>query len=428
MGEIVFFLSFFLLLVVFVFTANDFLRKEGTLSTMLVFSLGVIIYFCLLPLEYRLDIEDDGFYKHAIYADVYSISTFVVFQSALAIFVFWAALRLCKFPDFSLSKKINPSVDFYFLRYFVFCFVFCILYFNELSVSFSGYENVAGLAYSSPVFAVLKYVVLLNFSIIGFLLYKKNKKIIGLGFIFIAFLFGIFSSDKNPMLITILTLAILFGFKKISKIKFFLYLLLFIPVVYVLLVLVFAFSFWRAGFLFSESLLMAFNDFSFSMIDPAGPFISISLIDKIGDYKFGSTYLNNFLLLIPKFIYPDRPPGLAESFAVENITGWVDGQGLGFSPLAEGITNFGYFAFFHFFIMGLLWALFWKGFKYFCEKKYPADLVSLFYKLYGFYLIVISFRLDSLHYIKIVPMYMVFAILSLIVFFKVSHEKSNLDT
>jgi hypothetical protein len=108
--------------------------------------------------------------------------------------------------------------------------------------------------------------------------------------------------------------------------------------------------------------------------------------------RFGMTYLEAILLLIPKLLWNARPMDLSENFALQHISNWSEGSGMGYSFLAEAYLNFSWFgAFLQYFIIGLLWGLVWKKIRrilwcYGCDGWY-----ALYYIL-GFYFLIIMHR------------------------------------
>ncbi|WP_445577637.1 hypothetical protein GKKCFE_06825 [Pseudomonas sp. E141] len=416
-GLIFFVVSCFILLTL-AMGSSFFSKKEGLFSTFFVFSTGAMIYFYLIPLEFTIN-GAEGYVKHGFFVEVSNIANFVVFEYLLSIVFFAIAIFMTKLPVSSVRRLGPECVSFSFFRLIIITALFLYFFRAQILLTLNAYEQVAQVAYSNQLYSLIKYVLLLNFSVMGVLLVSANKQVAGWFCLAVPIFAGLITSDKNPILIFLISMGIIFLNGKIKLRSFCLYALVGLPLIYLILNLIFAFSFWRAGFDIAESLNMSYENFSFSRIDPAGPFVSISISVDTDEYKLGGTYLDNLQQFLPKFISSERPPGISDAFAIEMIPAWVEGQGLGYSPLAEAINNFGYFAFIHFFILGLYWGIMWKVFIFFGQRWLSFDVCQVFYKIYGFYLLMVGFRVDSLHFMKVAPLYVILGFICLMVFTRV---------
>ena len=88
---------------------------------------------------------------------------------------------------------------------------------------------------------------------------------------------------------------------------------------------------------------------------------------------------------IPSFIWSSRPIDLGTQYAMDNIQSYTKGMGLGYSPIAEGVLNFGYFGpFIHYFLNSILIVLIiLVGFKNdsLDFKKFILELLKYWPKL-----------------------------------------------
>lgn len=420
MSDVFFILQFLLLLIVPIFLIYIFQKKEGFFSTYLVFYVLYFVYILFIPLELYIT-DNDFFEKGANFIEVGSKINIILFESLFSlILTFFVLYFFMGDKKYILSEGVFLNKSFLFFS----TFVFCILFREELIYSFLDYSNVANISYGNQFFSIFKYIILLNFIVLGIKLYSFNNNKLYIFFLIIPLFFGIFSSDKNPMIMSLIGFGFLFfENKKYSWVKVFLLLLILIPLLYFILVSVLMFSYWRAGFPFFESYIQAYYNFSFTKIDPAGPFLSIATtLNQNASLLLGSSYLDNFSQLIPKFIYENRESGLAEKFAQDNITNWQEGQGYGYSPFSEALENFGLLAFFHFGIVFTLWAIIWG----LCKKAFYWKYRSLgsfyiFYKVYAFYFLVLFFRIDSLILFKILPLYLILG--TTLIFFSLKENK-----
>ncbi|NCA86670.1 MAG: oligosaccharide repeat unit polymerase [Clostridia bacterium] len=426
MREYYILLSLVLFIVVFFWGVIRFSEKESALSTYFVFSVGVIVYFLIIPLEMWIK-KSDIFYISGYKIDLPSHIVFVFVQSALALPAFMIGLYAGNFNLYSINSVKCSELNLKKRQALIVLFlvlVFIIFYFDYLFMSFSDYFYTSNLHYSDPLYSLLKYVLLSLLCFYGVLFFFKRSYSLGFLLLLIVFMFGFFTNDKNPMLMSLLSFAA-YAVRNIrDRIPVVVFLVGMLPVVLLLSFLVRLFSFLRAGYSLYDSVFINLKTFSFASIDPAGPYVSVAESFKINNFEFGYTYIQNFISLIPKLIYPSRPPDLAETFAKEMILDWSEGRGLGFSPLAEAYINFGYLAFVHFFIFGVIWALQWRLFFFIWKRFAPRNMFPVFYKVFGLYMLILSFRGSSLHLIKIMPMYFLVSLL-FIFLIKSSVKKRN---
>lgn len=426
MRESIILFSLFFFIVVFAFGVVKHSAKESVLSTYLVFCIGVVVYFMLIPFEAWIK-GAEIIYIAGYEVDVGSHIVFVFIQSALAVPAFMFGLQIGGFGFYSLRdisySELNVKKRQAVLA-LVFMLAILVIYAEYIFLSSNDYFNTASLQYSDPLYSLLKYVAVSLLCFYGLLFFLKGQLIVGFLFVAIVFIFGIFTNDKNPMLMSLLALGA-YAVRNIrGKISTGIFFCIMFPLVFLLLFMVRLFSLWRAGYTLLESTSMAIASFSFANIDPAGPYISISKSFNIGGFDFGYTYIQNSISLIPRAIYPTRPPDLSEGFAREVMSDWSEGRGLGFSPLAEAYINFGYLAFIYFFLFGLIWALQWRVYCFLWRKLAPANVFPVFYKIFGLYMLLLSFRGSSLHLLKIMPMYFL-ASLFVVFIFQLSVRKRH---
>ncbi len=176
----------------------------------------------------------------------------------------------------------------------------------------------------------------------------------------------------------------------------------------IVIILVPLFNLYRTRMPFVDVIdRMSLSSISFTRLDPAGPMHSLASI--IGDdslqLKYGSTYINSLGVLIPKVIWPDRPLDLSEEFAKEYISDWSEGQGFGYSPLAEAYVNFSIpGALIQFFFFGLLIGSFLQFLRTRVLFNYEFLLVPFIY-IVGYYTVILSFRSPLIGPIKMVMMF-----------------------
>ncbi len=209
----------------------------------------------------------------------------------------------------------------------------------------------------------------------------------------LVFLWGLLSGSKDEILIATLAFFITYfvsnDLKRLLNFSFYSILLFF-----ALPFLLVSFTIFRSGVnidLEQISTLISYG--LFKNTEPAGPLSVLNdIINNTHKTLYGTSYLNSFEILVPKFIWPSRPLDLAEAFARENMNDWEPGFGRGFSLLAEGYLNFNkYGTLIHYIIIGFTWGWVWRFFFMICKQRFY--LINLcFYNTYGLYLLATLHR------------------------------------
>lgn len=154
-------------------------------------------------------------------------------------------------------------------------------------------------------------------------------------------LWGIYSSDKDPLVLAGFTFFSLFflRFREVRSTAAFVTTLVGASVA--VGVATFAFSIVRGG---GSGILdrLRTSDGLFRNIEPAGPMRSIlSALDQPPGtrYLWGESLLQGLIMWIPQSIWAGRPPDLSQQFAMENVSNWEPGRAYGFSLVADGLLN-----------------------------------------------------------------------------------------
>lgn len=273
---------------------------------------------------------------------------------------------------------------------------------EQLSLSFSSYEGNVVTTYGDIYYKYYKFVFYTYTSILASLLLSTGSYALGVIMCSILFFLGVYTYDRDPIVLSVLALALIGGVydKEHSVVK--LFILMF--AVYVLSHLSLAFSYYRSGYGLIEAMSAARDNFSFGLLDPAGPYRSIVyVVTSHIDISYGRTYLDSIVGLVPTFIYPDRPEDTAVKFAADMIQGYHGGVGLGFSPIAEAIVNFSTIGIvFQFVIFAVVFGACWKFIYVVLSRITPIDercLLSI-YRVIGTYLLILSFRSQAFFFIK----------------------------
>ncbi len=117
-------------------------------------------------------------------------------------------------------------------------------------------------------------------------------------------------------------------------------------------------------------------------------------------FRYGRTYLDAIGLLVPKFMWPDRPRGASEWY-VDRFYPMIadDGGGFAFSPVAEAYLNFGRFGVVTvFLVIGAVFGLFDWLLR--SQRAMSMQLASL-YGVVAVWVVLFS-RLDAATFLKTV--------------------------
>ena len=316
-------------------TLRFFDRQLGHFNLIFIFSLMHIIYTFMIPLEILILSSSRFLILNHLNPTLY------IFWSLLGFIGFTLPFRLIKknklrkFSLSSLSRRI-PN-DKYLILFIISYFIFGVLFFNNEIFSSGTYEGNIILS-NKPLykFYVQTGILILAYSITIFTL--KLKHILTWIILIFTFFWSLYSSDKNPLFIIGFSFLAAKGYTmRYSSFKTLILLIIVIPVLSV------AFSFFRAGKIDQFDVLKS----SYSNSDPKGPFETIIFYDqklRSGnlDLKYGTSYLKSLVSWIPQKLWNNRPDDLAVEYAKKNIPFYSKGIGLGFSPISEGLMNFGY--------------------------------------------------------------------------------------
>lgn len=261
------------------------------------------------------------------------------------------------------------------------------------------------MTYDNSIFSYNKLLLTTYASIcISVYLYIFKKKIVGFSILALVIMFGILSSDKNPILMGLIALipsmeSLIIKYRiLLFKNKLYITIILILIAILIIL-LVPIFSVYRGGVDIFNTDLKEIYYFSFTKIDPTGPFLSIAqTIKNKALFNLDFTYIKELLVVIPKMLFPNRPMSLADQFAQEMMLNWSSGMGLGYSLMAEAINSFGYFGcIVHYFIIGLIWGMSWRFIGNFINN---TIYINIFYKIVGFNILIIMHRGGFIQIIK----------------------------
>ncbi len=383
-----FIVSFFVILI----TGYYFFRKyEKGISVFFIFSLFASIYYMGIPIE--LILFNTSFVNRGMVLSQNHIES-IMLMSILSIIGFGVGYYLSGYRLMPINtgkaaaKAHTTTRSIYFLAISVVIVMFA-LFSEELRNSFLSYKGNFTTTYNNSFYAYSKEILFCSVSVV--IVFLSNKKfiykIIAIVLTLVLMVFGIFSSDKDPVLMAIIAWGVFFIRKiveyNLNKIR--IYIVLFLLAMIIIPLSSTYFSFYRSGDLFRMEVIK--KNGLYRLFESVGPMNSLIMVLDINDleYQWGRTYTSGFINWIPKSIWTERPMDLSEKFAKEKIKDWEPGQGLGFSLLAEAYINFGVLgAFIQYLMIGLMIG----GFGYFTrwifkwEQTLFADSIFFIWVVY----------------------------------------------
>lgn len=394
----VFWIFILLNVVCVIYGIKYFQKYEGYISTYTVFSLTGLFYYLAIPIECALTGHDEialGEIRDLPLLD--STKTIIAIFSLLAFLGFGIGLKNARFGlnNERESNKNETPLPISVLT-FIIVAVFCLLIFYRDEVLASEtYEGNVSIVYSNPLYTLLvDWIVIYCATLAGANIIKFERITLRAIFFMLPGLFwGLYASTKDQLLIVLLAGLSYFTVvrqpRNMGTVLIGLSCCIFLAPIGMLW-----FSLYRAGveinFDEMESIL------SLGLIrntDPAGPIAVFNdIYNSTVEFRYGQTYLETFYLWIPKFIWSNRPPDLAEMYAQQTIGDWTPGKGLGYSLLIEGYINFSCVGvFIQYFVFGFIWGKGWNRFLKYISKT-SIVISKSFYVIYGYFLLIIMHR------------------------------------
>jgi len=395
MSDFIVIVLFFIFLILFIIFSYYEGKREGLISSAFVFGIGSFFYYLSIPFEQLVfnlnksymgyDIDDFIFLRIFIFGTLAYVSFVKGYQIS--------GLNR-KYKAFLIEDKNKNKISpFGFLTIAFFSTVILIIFFWKLILESKTYVGAYTAKYTNWAFSYILQISIISYVILGNLFIdQKQKKVRLFGYIILILVitWGIYSSDKDPILMVSLCAVVnIFKKIKVSRVKIF---CVFILVILIMGIFNVIFSLYRAKRI-GEIFSYIKSPIIFSRSDARGPMISlIEIIESPLTPKLGVTLIRGLLLWIPRFIWPSRPLDLAQEYAMIKIKNWQPGQGLGFSLLSESYLNFWLLGpIIQYLIIGYLWGKLWiLILKLFCPKR--KYLMIKIYQVYGYYLLIIMHR------------------------------------
>ncbi len=379
-------------------------RREQGLGTLFVFGVTAFVYYLCIPLEavaaghHMLLLAGAG----TVLRDDVLVAAAWGGVLALAGFAAgWAASGMPPLnPAPTHSEFLKPVAATEARLAQIGCWIasailasIVLLAFGDLVGRLSSYEGNFTTLYENALMAYLLEASTLTLAVgAAYAFHRRSRQAVAAVAVGVLFAFGIYTSNKDPLLVGLLALAPLgYRLQVVQKVWF-------APVAVVGALLVaaivpYTFGIHRAGVEVTWDRMAESGIFLRS--DPAGPFYSVAMVlARDADPMYGQTYVRSVVSWVPGFLWPSKPLSPSEAFARTEISNWAPGRGLGFSPLAESFQNFGLLGpLLQFALVGWGWGWFWRGLL--ASKVVPSALMPSLYAVVGFYLLVISHRGDT---------------------------------
>jgi len=374
-----------IVLLLAIYQAFDYsIRSEDSIKVIVLFVLFAFVYYLGIIFEMQIKGTSIGAFGIIINERVRLI---ILSMGILSIAGFSSGYLVSgfKFKD-SLKSDLLFS-DILVVTVVVLTSISGILLFvvftDSILNSSSSYSGNFTETYSNPVYAFLKEIFTYGLAILISVLANgsRNRKLIALVPTIILIVFGMITSDKDPILLSVLGWGVAFFYRLTqlrlqTKRTYFITLILMSLIIPALSLL---FSMYRTDAIKEFSKQLGINGL-YTYFDASGPYES--LVSVIEDpnihFEYGKTYYWGFIGWIPKSVWQGRPLDLSESYAKEKIRNWQPGQGLGYSLLAEAYKNFGVAgALIQYFMIGLLFGFFGKLFMWLFKNK--SEVGYLFY-------------------------------------------------
>jgi hypothetical protein len=388
--------------------------KNVIVNEFFIFLVFSFIYYLAIPLELSIfgdSIQNAILFNEGVVGNVRVLVCLSIIGFFIGFVVVW---RGKYFFTFNRDKlKPFPKHRAFEILFSIVCIILLLFYSKHMYISFSSYAGNYGIVYNSPIYAYLKEVQFAVVSVLILILIVRRVKPIKY-ILLSAFLilFGVMSSDKDPVLLGVIPyfyfINMVLRRTRINK---------FLASIIVFLTLVFFVPFTAYFFyLKRESKIEeAFTEVKrtglYSRFDAREPLVIANrVIYRDSSYKYGETYLLSLVNWVPRSVWKERPYSLAEIYAKEMMKEyWKPGMGYGFPLIAEAYMNFGIAGGFIQYLMiglmlgGLGWLTRWLF------KGLPTIYADSVFYVFAMYNIVImhrgQFNLPSAYIRYILPFY-----------------------
>lgn len=378
-------------LIIFFFTFRVYStdRKiEQYYPTFFIFSSTGVLYFLGVPIEHI--IRGNNYYSSpmGLVPLDYTFQLKLSANALVAIFLFYVGYKKSQiklFAPLPRSRVFPGNILSIYVVPIILLSVGLIFFFEQIEKA-SGYVGAYETMSSDSTYAFIISTFISSCAIAAFHSFNNLsffRLLLGLLFLSLNIVWVFYTYDRDSALVALLALGAITSKKKLSPRKE----IASILIVFFLVLSLFQFiSFFRA-----EAKNISFNmrDVSLERSDTYGVFFSIAeSLEK--DTDFGINKYEVAFLLIPKFVWPQRPNGLAEVFARKYMKSWRPGQGYAYSMLAESYLTLGIVGVaLHYLIFGYLWGVIWNKIRSLLKNERYFN--SLYFVL-GYNLLILCHR------------------------------------
>ncbi|QDS99805.1 O-antigen polymerase [Adhaeretor mobilis] len=335
-----------LYLIVFFYASNAYARRAGFWHPVTLFGISGFYYYLSVPLELHLKGQDIHAVLPAVFYMPNEVRISIALAAIIALLGYIAGHHLSgmqrQLATLRTTQKERAPTSLLAIIFSLCALLFAIYGFS-LFQKLSYHEGNV-LRYSDSFFSFSTSLLTMSIGLLaGAYAFQgrilRTEVLAALAFLIF---WGFFTSEKNPLLVAAMGAGTIWlGGRSRSK----WFLALYCAGALAVTVLLPVFSAIRNDATPDwEAILHAYT---LEHQDANGPMMSLSSA-MAGDEEplYGSSYLYALVSWIPRSVWPDRPYDLAQTFAYDNLEGWQPGMGLGYSLLAEGYLNFGYFGIF----------------------------------------------------------------------------------
>lgn len=385
--------------------------SEGVFSTVFFFTLGAWIYFLAIPIEIILRGTDGYELRHVITVAAPPLVFFKMYLMGLmAIVGFSIGYGWSGFSSRGADMLSSRAPDNHVGQYraiewamgllWLGCIALVgVLYHGQMERVLLSYTDSYQIQHKHPLLALLFITIALAQAMLAlFMILRRRWGWILMGALLLAgnIVLAILIYKKGPAIIAIIAATYayfyLFKNKSLALVLMLGGLLVFLFGAINVFHGFFQLTSWHPAKFLPE--FFSLFEATFTTIDGAGPAaVTLLTIEQHEGLQWGWTYLQGFLLFVPRGLWPDRPLDIAESFARDIMPNWVSGQGMGFGPIAEAYMNFGAAgAFIPFLVFGLSWGWSWRVFRSIARPFGAAVQTDIIYRVMGYFVLILCFR------------------------------------
>ncbi|MDA7787457.1 O-antigen polysaccharide polymerase Wzy [bacterium] len=395
-------LLIFIYFIILFYYYNKYYKINEVINPFFLFSIFHFIYNVGIPIE--MIIMNDYTLRGMVLG--YDNCTKLMIMSILSLIGFAQGFSY-SWKIWFFNSKTNDS-NLYVIMFLTF-FTIVLLFFHSGVLASGTYEGNVDISAGNPSYKYLieltqfYYVVMISY------IFNKNQSIIKLILFLLPLIYwGVYSSDKNPILLAGIPLVLL-----LYKLKYFnsspiINVFLLFLVILIIPLLIMKFSLYRADT--TETLYDYLRSSGlYKSIDARGPMKSLIILLNLDtiDYEYGQTYIKSLFQWIPRSIWKNRPLDLAQEFAIKHVPNWKPGKGYGYSLLAESYLNFGILgSFIQYYLIGYLLTIFSKMIDKIIKNEKESSFLN--YVLIVFNVALMhraSFILPTLYIRYLIPLF-----------------------